>query len=61
MSIENDITHRRYKINLLTARMYNDMINKSQYQAQIDDLINEINALEMIQNNYDLPMIEKGV
>ena len=61
MSLENDILKLKHKINLLTARRFNDMINRHQYDIDIKACIDEINELESLQANYDLTIIEKGV
>jgi len=61
MSLENDILKLKHKINLLTARRFNDMANSHQYYVQIEALQDEIAELESLQANYDLTIIEKGV
>jgi hypothetical protein len=61
MSLENDILKLKHKINVLTARRFNDMINSHQYDIEIKACVDEINELESLQANYDLTIIEKGV
>jgi len=59
MSLENDILKLKHKINLLTARRFNDLINSHQYDIDIKACIDEIIELESLQANYDLTIIEK--
>lgn len=60
MSLENDVLKLKHKINLLTARRFNDMQNAFQYDVEIKAINNAIRELEALQANYDLTMIEKG-